>query len=201
MRSARLLLPVALLAAVVGGLTGALVTLALTDPEDSAPPDRGTVVAIGAELGFEDGVWCSEHLRFCIPEFEQPQDAHAFYMMDPHGSSRARGCVLDWRLDIDIANFTDQATAERLGPGLFRARCSGSTFLSDGTRVFGPSPRNLDEFAISYHEETREFRDGEEYLDRWFEVDTRTLICGDLGRGVDPDDVPDPGCELAPPYD
>ena len=32
------------------------------------------------------------------------------------------------------------------GPG-FRGPCTGSAFLLDGTRVFGPAPRGLDRFA------------------------------------------------------
>lgn len=198
MRDARLLLPVAFLAALVGGLTGALVTLALTDSEEGGTYERGTVVRMGADLPL-DGPWCSDYHHFCIPEFADPRDARALYLGDTHDLFREAGCFVEWRPGFDLSSY--EIPPGVTDDGAYRGGCSGSTFLSDGTRVFGPSPRNLDEFAISYHEETREFRDGEEYLDRWFEVDTRTLICGDWGRGVDPDDVPDPECELAPPYD
>jgi len=58
-------------------------------------------------------------------------DVVALFSRDPH-----QGCSVDFKV-LDGA-------AE--GPG-FRGPCTGSAFLIDGTRVFGPAPRGLDRFA------------------------------------------------------
>jgi len=54
------------------------------------------------------------------------------------GRSPHRGCTLPWR-----PTFTYEGIQ-----GWFRDPCAGSTFFRDGTRVFGPSPRDMDRVAI-----------------------------------------------------
>jgi cytochrome b6-f complex iron-sulfur subunit len=55
----------------------------------------------------------------------------AFYARDPR-----TGCYLPWRTD-----FTFEGKA-----GWFRDPCHGSTYDLEGTRVFGPAARGVDEF-------------------------------------------------------
>ncbi|PKN81279.1 MAG: hypothetical protein CVU47_07455 [Chloroflexi bacterium HGW-Chloroflexi-9] len=54
------------------------------------------------------------------------------------GRSPHRGCTLPWR-----PTYTYEGIQ-----GWFRDPCTGSTFTRDGTRVFGPSPRDMDRVAI-----------------------------------------------------
>jgi hypothetical protein len=54
------------------------------------------------------------------------------------GRSPHRGCTLPWR-----PTFMFEGTQ-----GWFRDPCAGSTFFRDGTRAFGPSPRDMDRVAI-----------------------------------------------------
>jgi nitrite reductase/ring-hydroxylating ferredoxin subunit len=57
--------------------------------------------------------------------------ADAYYSRDPR-----TGCYLPWRAD-----FTFEGRA-----GWFRDPCHGSTYDMEGTVVFGPAVRNVDEF-------------------------------------------------------
>ncbi|MBT5774367.1 MAG: hypothetical protein HOH95_08320 [Dehalococcoidia bacterium] len=69
----------------------------------------------------------------------------AFWARSPH-----RGCNVEY----------DTATSGRLGgvvnsllanssqPGVFYDVCSGAAWLLDGTRIFGPAPRGLDQFEV-----------------------------------------------------
>lgn len=184
-----------LAAALIGGLVGALVTFAVTDGSEG---ERGTVVRTGPNL-FEDGsqVACIDFHRFCIPHFEDPQQARALYLGETGETRRQGGCFVEWRPDYDISSYPGASPDE---VGAFRGICSGSIFLRDGTRVFGPSPRNLDEFRVTYHQQS-EVRDGAELDTSYLEVDTRTLICGEWSSTHPRDQIPDPECELAPPFD
>lgn len=57
--------------------------------------------------------------------------ANAFYSRDPRSS-----CYLPWRSD-----FVFEGTA-----GWFRDPCDGSTYTIEGSAVFGPAPRGIDQF-------------------------------------------------------
>ncbi len=78
----------------------------------------------------------------------------AFSMIDPHssvayaGRADAGDCQVAWRPDM----YTQGKE------GWFRDTCSGSTYDLDGTRVFGPSPRDLDRHPVTVE-------DGNVYVD------------------------------------
>lgn len=55
-----------------------------------------------------------------------------------------RGCSVPWRENF---SFRDPRTGDTT-LGWFRDPCSGSTWDVYGVRVFGPAPRNLDEFPV-----------------------------------------------------
>ena len=80
----------------------------------------------------------------------------ALFSRDPH-----RGCTIELTFleNVDVTPPLADGTptpaplpggsgsaSGYTGPG-FRSACSGSTFLIDGTRAFGPAPRSLDRFA------------------------------------------------------
>jgi hypothetical protein len=55
-----------------------------------------------------------------------------------------RGCTIPWRPDF---SFTDPRT-DVASKGWFRDPCGGSTYDIEGHRVFGPSPRDLDQYPV-----------------------------------------------------
>lgn len=59
-------------------------------------------------------------------------------------ASAYRGCTVPWRKDF---SFPDPRTGHDTR-GWFRDPCSGSTWDVNGVRVFGPAPRNMDQFPI-----------------------------------------------------
>ncbi|MGE3961358.1 MAG: hypothetical protein AB7F65_06705 [Dehalococcoidia bacterium] len=191
--------------AFLGGIVGAILTFVMLDPDgEGGAGDRGTILRISAEpeslfWAPDVNMWCSNHHRFCIPRFEDPAEARALYLGDPHEHFRRIGCFVDWRPDFDLSQYQELTDAERAG-GAFRGGCSGSTFLPDGTRVFGPSPRNLDEFPVRVRTETVELSDGPQEV-RYLEVDTTRLICGDWTATRASGETPEDRCELAPPFD
>jgi Rieske Fe-S protein len=65
------------------------------------------------------------------------------------GRSPHMGCTLPWRPTYPFNGVE----------GWFRDPCHGSTFARDGTRVFGPSPRDMDRVAIEVDAEGRVFLD------------------------------------------
>ena|SRR5688572_6030345 len=155
-----------LAAAFVGGLAGAFVTR----NDDRALDDegRGTVVRFGPREGLngiEDGPFCLEFHHFCIVKTESG-DFLALYTYDPNVRFRSQGCDVSWLPDF---RFVDPETQQDK-PGWFRGRCSGSTFDMEGRRVFGPSPRDLDQFPLRIV--------GKDSETEYIEVDTRQLICG-----------------------
>ncbi|MCA9850285.1 MAG: hypothetical protein KC461_06520 [Dehalococcoidia bacterium] len=200
MTGARLVLGMAGIA-ILGGIVGALAVFALLDSgSDDVSRERGTVVTIAGEADQlfvtpDLDMWCNDFHRFCIPRFEDPHDAHAFYLGDTHDYFRQEGCFVDWRPDFDLSNFGELTDEQREG-GAFRGGCSGSTFLPDGTRVFGPSPRNLDEFPVQVVTRTEGGREA-----TFLEVDTTHLICGEWSADYPPGEQPAAVCELAPPFD
>jgi len=58
------------------------------------------------------------------------------------GRSTHLGQMLPWRPDFSFDGSL----------GWFRDPCQASTFAMDGTRVFGPAPRDLDRFALRIEE-------------------------------------------------
>lgn len=186
------------LVALMGGITGALIAIVAANggPIDGGPPtddgqdERGSLVRLGTQFNFDAGPWCDPHHRFCIPEFNDPEDARAFYMVHTHAIARQRACPVEWLPDQEIAQYVDSDDAP---PGAFRGRCIGNVWFEDGTKAYGPAPRALDEFPVTI--ERREDDDPTSDIE-WLLVDTRTLICGEYSPGV-----ADRGCELAPPYD
>jgi Rieske Fe-S protein len=63
----------------------------------------------------------------------------ALYWKDPH-----LGCTVPWR---ETFTFTDPRDHQSK-TGWFRDPCYGSTYDRYGTRVFGPSPRDLDRLPV-----------------------------------------------------
>ncbi len=64
----------------------------------------------------------------------------AFLDRDPH-----TGCDVPWNPDYDLAQLVGDASVPK---GAFKANCGGWVFLLTGERVFGASPRGLDEFPV-----------------------------------------------------
>lgn len=179
----------------IGGLTVTLITVAVTNGNED---ERGTVVRLSGEpenLFYNElQVRCSDYHRFCIPRFEAPEDARAFYLGETHEHSRQQGCFVEWRPGLDVADYAPTGEPD---VGGFRGICSGSLFLRDGTRVFGPAPRDLDQFPVEFTRRTIESpQSGQAGEVTYLEVDTRTLICGEYSAGVT-----HRGCELAPSFD
>jgi cytochrome b6-f complex iron-sulfur subunit len=56
------------------------------------------------------------------------------------------GCTLPWRETFSFVEPTSGNNRE----GWFRCPCHGATFDHAGERVFGPAPRALDRFEVSY---------------------------------------------------
>lgn len=82
------------------------------------------------ESGRTFGVWLVLH---------GDRTADAYYARDPRS-----GCYLPWRFD-----FTFEGEA-----GWFRDPCDGATYDLDGTPVFGPAVRAVDEFDTEVTETT-----------------------------------------------
>jgi nitrite reductase/ring-hydroxylating ferredoxin subunit len=63
----------------------------------------------------------------------------ALYWKDPH-----LGCTVPWRENFTYRDPRDGVTKT----GWFRNPCHGETYDVYGVRIFGPSPRNLDQFPV-----------------------------------------------------
>ncbi len=143
-----------------------LLTLALTDDDVTDDDARGrTVQAISADYPKE----FLEHwpIFFRLDSFYlsvEDDEYVALYAFDPNLNSRRQGCIVDWLPDFEFMGRT----------GWFRDPCFGATYDRSGNLVSGPSPRDMDRFAV-------EIRDGFVY------VDTRHVLCA---PGVE--------CERAP---
>ena len=185
----RRLLIVALLSSLPGGLVGAATYALLRDDDPSL--QRGTVIHFGHLDSFpeiETTPFCVEAQHFCLVQLDSG-DVRALYTYDTHYWSRERNCDITWRPDM---LFTDPDTQVQ-SQGWFRSGCSGATFRYNGERVFGPAPRNMDEFPVEEKTSVEQAGDGDSITVEYLEVDTRRLICG----AVDNPSV-SPGCERAP---
>jgi hypothetical protein len=168
-------------AAVIGGIAGAVATLVLDRDGSSAPPARGQLVHLAPAVSFPDidkTPRCFEIHHFCLVQ-PQPGQLKAFYTYDPHPSFREEGCTVYWDA-TRLFDGTDRVPPLLKQTGVFVANCSGSVFDVSGHRLYGPSPRDLDEFPVAVT------ADG-------IVVNTTHLICGRQG------DRPSASCEWAPP--
>ena len=69
----------------------------------------------------------------------------AFWARSPHrGCDVEYGTVTSGRLD----GVVNSLLANSGQPGVFYDVCSGAAWLLDGTRIFGPGPRGLDQFEV-----------------------------------------------------
>ena len=105
----------------------------------------------------------------------------ALYTYDTNPFFRSEDCAVQWRPDFE---FTDPATGQQ-SKGWFRSGCSGATFRVNGEFVFGPAPRDLDQFRVTV-------RASDDPTQRYIEVDTRHLFCGQEHDGAKP------RCDFAP---
>ena len=87
-------------------------------------------------------------------------ELRALYVYPSNAQSENRpGCAVTWFEELPPTEWY----------AVFRDPCIGNTFSRDGTRLFGPSPRSLDQFRITV-------KSGR------ILVDTRRLLCD--GPGV-----------------
>jgi hypothetical protein len=153
---------------------GAALAAAVGIRFNSTTETRGEVVALGSLEQFGTLPWCSEHHHFCLTHSRSGR-VIALYTYDTHPTSREQGCTVQWHPDFQVA----AGETQRAVSGAYRSGCSGATFDVHGANVFGPGPRDLDQFPV-----TLSTRDE-------VTVDTRALICG--LRGGQPQD-----CSFAP---
>ena len=64
----------------------------------------------------------------------------AFLDRDPH-----TGCDVPWNPGYDLGQLVGEASVPK---GAFKANCGGWVFLLSGEKVWGASPRGLDEFPV-----------------------------------------------------
>jgi cytochrome b6-f complex iron-sulfur subunit len=107
-----------------------ILALSIATPRGQSP----TYVDLGSTENFEVGVplRSEEFTRAWIVKLESGE----FIAL----SSRSThlGCTVPWRPD-----FTFQGEK-----GWFRDPCSGTTWSITGDRVFGPAPRDLDQYVV-----------------------------------------------------
>lgn len=166
------LIAIAVIATVFGGLAGAGIYAAAFDHDSNANlndyDERGALIHMGplASLPEIDTTpFCVQSQHFCLVHLKTGA-VRALYTYDPHPWFREQGCALPWLPDF---RFTDPRTGKS-SLGWFRSPCSGATFAYDGTRVFGPAPRDMDQYPVTMEK----VGDSEIIV-----VDTTHLICGD----------------------
>ena len=122
----------------IAALAGALVLIAafvavfaaFTYPTERTAPSR---VLVGQVNDFEAGVPVTfASLSFHLVKLPDGT-FKALYAVSPH-----LGCDVVWREQLE---FNDEV-------GAFRDVCYGSTWDRYGGRLFGPTPRNMDEFPV-----------------------------------------------------
>ena len=176
------LIATALLSAVVGGILGAAVYAVAFD--GGVSPDRGALLRLPGPIesyhDIDTTPFCIALQHFCLIRLKSGEVKALLYVRNS-SLFRQQSCEIPWRPDF---TFTDPATGES-STGWFRANCSGTTYRYDGERVFGPGPRDMDQFPV--RETSQEYTDSEgtPYIIDFVEVDTRHLICGDThGNGA-----------------
>ena len=93
-----------------------------------------------------------------------------FIVSGPSGAGKTSICtpVLATLRDISLSvSYTTRKPRKGEHEGVDYRYVDGATFDRDGTRVFGPAPRDLDQFQISLD-------------DGMVAVDTGKLICGSV---------------------
>lgn len=108
--------------------------------------DNGELVAIPADVGFEDGVYCVPEQYFCVVEPLDGGDLIALSTLTAHPVFRERGCQVRWRRATDENHLWQFVPIGDVGA--FREPCGGATFFRDGMKVFGPSERSLDRHPV-----------------------------------------------------
>jgi len=156
----KLVVATAVLASALGGVAGGVVALSWPDANHAA--SRGRIVRVGGPEnlpGIENAPWCDDFDHFCIVE-PQPGKFVALYAYETNEFFRQQACAVHW----DASFAREDPATQQMKTGWFMANCTGSTFDMSGRRVFGPAPRDLDQFPLTQS-------------DGLFLVDTRTLIC------------------------
>jgi nitrite reductase/ring-hydroxylating ferredoxin subunit len=130
------------LAALVGVIAIGAVLLAILASFSWPEADVGSPTA-RVFAGTVDEFEVAQPVRFPEGKFwlvkKEDGSFIALYWKDPH-----LGCTVPWRPDFI---FPDPRTGERIR-GWFRNPCHGETYDAYGVRVFGPAPRNLDQFPV-----------------------------------------------------
>ena len=124
--------------------------------------DRALIVDAGSVEEFEAAgtfrpVLFASHAFYLVKL--DPGEWRALYAYAPFVQVMERhGCPVEWYESLPPTEWVN----------VFRDGCIGNTFSRDGTRLFGPSTRNLDQFRV-------EVRNGR------ILVDTRRLLCDGPG--------------------
>ena len=128
----------ALAAALVSGAAFLAVLVSFSWPEADVGSPSARIYA-GTADQFEVG----QPVTFVEGKFHlvKQEDGSfiALYWKDPH-----LGCTVPWREGF---KFVDPRNGARV-TGWFRNPCHGETYDAYGVRVFGPAPRDLDQFPV-----------------------------------------------------
>jgi Rieske Fe-S protein len=152
-------------AAIVGAVIVGFVALAL--PPRDGDPGRLVEVDVSGLEPFEPVLFEEDdfYLVMIVGDGKDGTSVtwRAIYPVDTHPVfGLERGCRVRWEPDGKFPRSDPQYH------GVFREPCGGSVFNRDGTRVFGPAPRDLDRFPWRRSTGTPDS----------IVVDTSRLICG-----------------------
>jgi hypothetical protein len=150
--------PATLIAGIfLGGLAVGLICFVQAQPLNrTGIVDAGPVADFEAAGQFRPVLYASHAFYLVKTDTGEPRALYAYAPFTQVQENR--GCPVEWHDHIPGTEWAE----------VFRDRCVGSTFRRDGTYLFGPSTRNLDQFRI-------EIRDGR------ILVDTRRLLCDGPG--------------------
>ena len=176
--SLKFVLPLLGVVAIVGGIVGGLVVLVGTEGNSSGLM-RGGIVELGPASRLGTNPFCVDAQHFCVVQLDH--GIIALYTYDTNPLFRSEDCAVRWLPDFE---FTDPATGQQ-SKGWFRSGCSGATFRVNGELVFGPAPRDLDKFRVTVLA-------SDDPTQRYIEVDTRHLFCGQSRDGAEQH------CDFAP---
>lgn len=141
---------------VLGGLAVGAVWFVTARDQEGGLVDAGLLSEFQAYGQFPPVLYASHAFYLVKTEAGEPRALYAYapfvQVMDEPG------CPVEWHERVPMTEWVE----------VFRDRCIGNTFSRDGTRLFGPSTRNLDQVPV-------EVRDGR----LW--VDTRQLLCDGPG--------------------
>ncbi len=118
-------------------ITGAFLSSFVWPTTDLGDPTALIRAGRVTDFAKEEPVFFPE-ARFWL--VRQPDDSFvAFSAKDSY-----RGCTVAWRPDFGFEDPRDGMWKT----GWFRDPCHGSVYDPDGTKVFGPSPRDLDRYPV-----------------------------------------------------